>query len=164
MPTLPAGSYQDASISFLDAGGERASFHIFGTVLTAGNFAAQQTAWATLITAVTALALGVRAEDTYGDTTRYVAARPTNGAAREVALQIWFQDDVTGSRFSALIPTLDISLIEYIDNIGARDAVDPTTTEVAALTTALEAFPVRNPLAQANAVSVVGYKVVRGLK
>jgi len=164
MPSMPAGSYQPASASYLDAGGERGSFHIFGTILTTGNIVAQTAAWADVLTALDALALGARIEDTYNDRTLYNVARPVNGAAREIALQVWFQDATTGARWSANLPTLDISLIEYIDNIGAKDAVDPTTTEIAALTTALEAFPVRNPLAQGNTVNVVGYKVVRGNK
>lgn len=164
MPTLPAGSYQGASVSYLDAGGERGTIHVFGTVLTAANYDAQQTAWSAVLTALDALALGARIEDTYGDTTRYSVARPTNGAAREVSLQVWFQGQTTGSRFSANLPTVDLSLIEYIDNLGAKDAVDPSTTEVAALTAALEAFPVRNPFSQAETVLVVGYKVVRGQK
>lgn len=161
---LPAGSYQPASVSYLDAGGERGTFHVFGKILTTGNIVAQTAAWATLLTALDALALGSRVKDSYNDESLYAVARPTNGAAREVALQVWFQDATTGQKFSANLPTIDISLIEYIDNIGARDAVDPSTTEVAALTDALEAFPVVNPEAQSNTVSVVGYKVVRGFK
>jgi len=164
MPSMPAGAYQPASASYLDAGGERASFHIFGQILNTGNIVAQTAAWATMLSALDALALGARIRDFYNDESVYSVARPTNGAAREVALQVWFQDDVTGSRWLANLPTLDISLITYINNIGAKDAVDPSTTEVAALTAALEAFPVVNPLAQGNAVSVVGYKVVRGSK
>jgi hypothetical protein len=162
--SLPAGSYQPASISYLDAGGERATFHVFGKILTAANIVAQTAAWATVLTAADALALGARVRDSYNDESLYSVARPTNGAAREVALQVWFRDVTTGQKWSANLPTVDIALIEYIDNIGARDAVDPTTTEVAALTTALEAFPVVNPEAQTNTVEVVGYKVVRGNK
>ena len=164
MATLPAGSYQDASASYLDAGGERGSFHIFAKTLTAANFDAQTAAWGNVLAALDALALGARIEDVYNDRSRYGVARPTNGAAREVALQVWFQDGVAGSRWSASLPTLDVSLIEYIDNLSAKDAVDPTTAELAALTAALEAFPVVNPLNQAHAVTVVGYKVVRGQK
>jgi hypothetical protein len=164
MPSMPAGSYQPASASYLDAGGERAAFHVFGTILTTGNIVAQTAAWADVLAALDALALGARIEDTYNDVSKYSVSRPTNGAAREVALQVWFQDATTGAKWSASLPTVDISLIEYVDNIGAKDAVDPSTTEVAALTAALEAFPVRNPLAQSNTVGVIGYKVVRGMK
>jgi len=164
MPTMPAGSYQPASISYLDAGGERGSMSFYGPILTTGNIVAKAAAWADVLTAADALALGARIEDRYNDQSKYAVSRPTNGAAREVALQVWFQDATTGARWSANLPTIDLSLITYIDNIGARDAVDPSTTEVAALTTALEALPVVNPLAQGNTVNVVGYKIVRGLK
>jgi len=164
MPTLPAGTYQPASASYVDAGGERTSFHVYGKTITAANHDAQVTAWAAVLTALDALALGARVVDSYDDETRYFAARPTNGAAREVALQVWFQDATSGERWSAQLGTLDISLISYVDNIGAKDAGDPTTTEVAALTTALEAFPVVNPLNQTHVVNVVGYKVIRGNK
>jgi len=161
---MPAGSYQPCSISYLDAGGERGSMHFFGQILNTGNIVAKTSAWADVLTAADALALGARIEDTYNDQSKYGVSKPTNGAAREIALQVWFQDATTGSKWSANLPTLDISLIEYLDNIGAKDAVDPATTEVAALTAALEALPVVNPLAQGNTVNVVGYKVVRGQK
>ncbi len=138
--------------------------HFYGKILTTGNIVAQTAAWADVLTALDALALGARILDTYNDESRYNVGVPTNGAAREIALQVIFKDATTGQTFLANLPTLDISLIEYVDNVGARDAVDPTTTELAALTTALEAFPVVNPTAQANAVNVIGYKVVRGNK
>jgi len=164
MPTLPAGSYQPASASYLDAGGERGSFHVYGKIISAANHDAQATAWGNVLTALDALALGARIEDRYDDLSRYSVVPPTNGAAREVSLQVWFQDETSGQKWSANLPTVNLAKISYIDNIGAKDAVDPTTTEVAALTTALEAFPVVNPEAQTHTVHVVGYKVVRGLK
>jgi len=165
MPTLPAGTYQDASASYLDAGGERGTFHLYGKVITAANEVAQAGTWATLLGAVDALSLGVRARDQYNDTTTYVAARPTNGAAREIALQAIFQDSTTGETWvRTVVPCLDISLISYVDNVGAKDAVDLSTSEVDALITALNAFPVVNPRAQSNTVTVIGMKVVRGQK
>jgi len=167
MPSLPAGTYQTASASYLDAGGELGhTTNLWGTVITAANQAAQAAAWATLLTAMDALALGNRKVDNYGDKSTYAVAIPTNGAAREVALQAIYQDATTGSSWRGIIvPTLDISLVTYVNNVGAKDAViiqDGGAVE--ALYDALVAFPVRNPLAQANTVNIIGMKVVRGQK
>lgn len=164
MPILAAGTRQGASVSYLDAGGERGSFRVWGAVITAANEAAQSTAWAAVLTAADALALGARVRDSYVDETTYAVARPTNGAAREIALKIIFQDATTGQTWQSLLPTLDISLISYVDNYGAKDVVDLTTTEVAALVSALNAFPVKNPYNYANNGAVIGAQVVRGFK
>lgn len=164
---LPAGTYQVASASYLDAGGEIGhTTNLYGTVITAANAAAQATAWAAVLSAMDALSLGARKSDRYNDKTTYAVARPTNGAAREVALQAVFQDTVNGQIWRGIVvPCLDISLITYIDNIAARDAVvveDGGVVE--ALRDALLAFPIRNPYAQANTVAVAGMTVVRGQK
>lgn len=164
MGVFPAGTRQAGSVSYLDAGGERASFHSWFPVINAANEAAQTAAWATLIAALDALALGNRVRDSYVDQTYYVANRPTNGAAREIALRIIFRDATTGQTWDAYLPTLDISLIEYDPNYGAKDVVDLTTTEVAALITALDAMPPKNPYNYANNGAVIGMQVVRGFK
>lgn len=163
---LPAGTFQVASASYLDAGGEiGVTTNLYGTVVTAANEVAQSAAWTALLSAMDALALGNRKADRYIDKTTYDVSRPTNGAAREVALLAIFHDTVNGQRWRGIVvPTLDLSLIEYSSNVAAKDVVDLTTTEVAALITALEAFPVRNPYAQGNAVEVEGLAVVRGQK
>lgn len=163
---LPAGTYQIASVSYLDAGGEIGhTTNLYGKVITAANEVAQAAAWATVLTKMDALALGARKSDRYNDKTTYAVSRPTNGAAREVALEGIFRDTVNGQVWRGIIvPTLDISLITYVDNVGAKDAVDPSTTEVSELIAALEAFPLVNPYAQANTVVVDGVVVVRGQK
>lgn len=163
MPTRPAGSYQPASISYLDAGAERGSFKVDGKTLTAANFDAQVAAWADILAAADALCLGARIEDTYNDQSVYGVAAPTNGAAREVALQLIFMDATSGEKWRANLPTLDISLIVYDTNYGAKDVVLMTSTEVAALIDALEGFVV-NPANQAHTVTVIGARVVRGQK
>jgi len=164
MPVLPAGTRQGGSVSYLDAGGERASVRFWLPIITAANEAAQSTAWATLLTALDALTLGARVRDDYVDTTTYAVARPTNGAAREVALKLIARDSGTGQTWDYLIPTLDISLIAYISNYGAQDVVDITTTEVADVIDALAAMPLKNPYNYANNMTVVGAQVVRGFK
>jgi len=164
MPTYPAGTKQKGSIGALDAGGEKASVAFFLTIVTAGNAAALTTAWATLMTAWDALFLGARYVDRYVDTTDYAVARPTNGAAREISLKLICRDATTGQTINYYCPTLDITKISYIDNYGAKDVVDLTTTELADFIAALEAIGLKDPYAYGNAMTVVGAQVVKGQK
>jgi len=160
----PAGSVQKGSIGSLDAGGEKASVSFFLTLITAANAVAQGGFWDTLMTAWDALFLGARYTDSYVDRSNYAVARPTNGAAREISLKLICRDATTGQTVNYYCPTLDISLISYIANYGAKDVVDLTTTELAAFIAALEAVGLKNPYAYANAMTVVGAQVVKGQK
>lgn len=165
MPTLPAGTRGPASISYLDAGGERGSAHFWFPVITAANEAAQSTAFGTLLTAMDAITLGARVRDQYVDETTYAVARPTNGAARELALKVIFRDATTGQTWDSTIPTLDPSQVSYDPNYGARDVVLLTDGgAVEDLVTALNAMPPKNPYAYANNGTVVGAQVIRGNK
>jgi len=163
MAYFPAGQYQPATLGVIDAGNERGTFRCWGKVLTAANHDAQVTLWGNLKTALTALALGALTYSQYDDKITYVVVVPTNGAAREVSLQIIGQNPATGVIYRFNLPTVNLALITYVDNIGAKDAVDPTTDELAALTTAFEAFAV-DPRAATTLLQVRGYRVVRGLK
>jgi len=164
--TYPAGTKQKASISYLDAGGEYGSFSMFAPVITAANEEDQSSAWADVLTAADAITLGNRAKDTYVDETTYVVSRPTNGAARELAAKIIFRDPSTGQTWNSLLPTLDPSQITYIPNLGAKDVVNLSGTAVAALITALNAMPPKNPYdyASAGTCVVADVQVVRGQK
>lgn len=160
---LPIGTYQIASASYLDAGNEIGNASFYGKVVTAGNEAAQAATWATLLGAMDALSLGARKRDTYNDKTTYDVVPPTNGAARELALRVRFHDTTNGQQWlSTVVPCLDNTLVTYLP--GGADIIDLTTTEVAALITALDAFPVVNPYAQANTVEVLAVYAVRGQK
>lgn len=160
--SYPAGTKQKGSIGALDAGGEKASVAFFLTIINAANEAAQSTKWATLMSAWDALFLGARYQDRYVDTTSYAVARPTNGAAREISLKLIARDAATGQIVNYYCPTLDISLIEYDPNYGAKDVVDLTTTELAAFIAALEDVGLKNPYAYGNAMTIVGAQVVKG--
>ena len=160
----PAGTKQKGSIGALDAGGEKASVAFFLTIINAANEAAQSTKWATLLSAWDALFLGARYQDRYVDTTTYAVSRPTNGAAREISLKLICRDATTGQTINYYCPTLDISLIEYDPNYGAKDVVDLATTELAAFIAALEDVGLKDPYAYANAMTVVGAQVVKGQK
>jgi len=165
MPTLPAGTRGPASISYLDAGGERGSAHFWFPVITAANEAAQSTAFAAVLAAADALTLGARVRDQYVDETTYAAGRPTNGAARELALKVVFRDATTGQTWDSILPTLDPSAVTYDPNYGARDVVILTDGAlVEAYVDALNAMPPKNPYAYANNGVVVGAQVIRGSK
>ncbi len=166
MPVLPAGTRAKASISYLDAGGERGSFSMFAPVVTAENLDDQATAWGAVLTAADAITLGNRIKDTYVDETVYAVARPTNGAAREIALKVIFRSAGTGQTWESLLPTLDVSQVTYDPNYGAKDVVLLSGTAVAALVTALNAMPPKNPYDATYADNgvVVGAQVVRGQK
>jgi len=160
---LPIGTYQLASASYLDDGGELGNMAVYGKVITAANEVAQAAAWATLLGTIDDLSLGARKRDTYNDKTTYDAVRPGNGAARELCLRARFHDTVNGQQWLAtVVPCVNPTLIEFVP--GGKDVVDLTTTEVAALIAALEGFPVVNPYAQANAVEVLAIYEVRGQK
>lgn len=156
---LPAGGYQPAEISYLDAGNEIGTCRFYGQVLTAANFDANVALWATLLTATDAITLGARKKDVYNDESLYNVSQPTNGAARETRLLAQFRDNTTGEMMSTSIPTLDPTIPDYVININAKDVVQiDTPTEIDDWVTAFNAFA-RNPRT-GNAVTVVGLQVV----
>jgi len=156
---LPAGSYQPAEISYLDAGNEIGSCRFFGSELTEGNFTAKIALWATLLTSMDAITLGARKKDVYNDESLYNVAQPTNGAAREIKLLVQYKDATTGEAMTTTIPTLDPTIPEYVVNINASDVVVMNSpTEITDFITAFEAFAV-NPRT-GNAVTVSGLQVV----
>jgi hypothetical protein len=164
MGLYPAGTSQKGSIGVIDAGGEKASVSFFLPVITAGNEVAQAAAWAVVLGAWDDLFLGARYRDVYNDTTTYAVARPTNGAAREISLKLITRDNTTGQTVDYYCPTLNIALISYLPNLGAKDVVDVSTAEVDAFIDALNAMPLKNPYNYANNMVVAGVQVVRGQK
>lgn len=158
--SLPAGSRSPATISYLDAGNEIGVAKFHGKTITAANHDAQVALWSTLLSATDAITLGARLKDTYNDETTYLVSKPTNGAAREYKLLVQMRNSVTGRRWTFTVPTLDPTVPSFIDNISARDAIELTTPQaIADFITAVEAFVV-DPLAEANAVAVIGLKAV----
>jgi len=157
--SYPSGSYSPAKMSLVDAGNEVGTFRIFGTLLTAGNFAAKRALWATLVAAVQAICLGAVSVEEYGVRTLVSWAQPTNGAAREVKLLTQYEDATTHQRFSTTIPTLDPALPDYVINVNARDVILTTSPSgVTDYITAFNAFAV-SPLT-GNACQIIGLKVV----
>lgn len=157
--SLPSGDYSPASITFRDAGNEPGVFRCHGAKLTAANFTAKQALWATLVSAVDALALGQKEKSVYGVESTFSWSQPVNGAAREFKLLVQYKDATTGQRLTCTIPTLDPTIPDYVININAVDVVELTSPgEITDFITAFEAFAV-NP-ATTNAVVVIGLKTV----
>lgn len=152
-----------ATLSLRDAGNEAASFQVWGAVLTAANFAAQRTAWLDLVTAAMALVLGAQAGEDYGIQTQELWVQPTNGAARELALKVSYRDNIMGQRFTASLPTLNPTAINYVINSQAKDVVQMAAPAgVVTFITTFEAFAV-NPF-NGNPCQVLGLRVARGGK
>jgi len=156
--SLPAGDYSPASITVLDQSGETSTFSVFGTILTAANFTAQRTAWATLVGAINDIKLGVNVKTAYGVETTYVANLPgDNNAQRENKLLVQFRDAANGQKFTATIPTIDLTLLAFQSNAGDFVALD-SPTEIADFVTAFEAF-VKTPVGN-HSVTITGLKFV----
>lgn len=166
MPIITPGTKQKGSISGIDAGGESFSTAVWLPVLTAGNIVAKSALWATVLSTWNALFLGEAETVRYADTEKFLVARPTNGAAREVALKLIARSTATGQTLNQYWPTINIALISYIPNYGAKDVVDLTTDELAAFIAALNAMPLINPYdpAYADTMTIVGAQVVKGSK
>jgi len=157
--SLPAGSYQPGIVSYMDAGNEIGTMKAYGAIISAANFTAKVALWATLLTALDAITLGVRTKDVYNDESLYTVDQPTNGAAREIRLLIQYHDVITGERYTTSVPTLDPAIPDYIQNINAKDAVSVTSpTEITDLIAAFEAWAVA-PRTNNN-VEVIGLQVV----
>jgi len=158
--SLPSGAYQDATISYLDAGNEVGRFRCFGKVITAANHDAQEALWVTLVAAADALVLGVRIRNQYSSDNVQVGTQPTNGAAREIKLLVQYIDDTNGKRMTCSLPTLDPTLPDYVVNINAKDVILlDSPTEISDFIAAFEAFAI-NPEQPTHTVSVIGLKVV----
>jgi len=163
MPFIVPLEGSPALLSGIDAGNEAWNFSVYGKILTAGNFAAQETLWDTLWTAAMALSLGAKKTTSYGNEIHYAYTQPTNGAAREIALRVSAKDVTTQERFSYQLPCIDPTIPVYIQNVDAKDAIDPSTpSQMTDFIEAFEAFCV-SPVT-GNALGVYGVRVVRGKK
>jgi len=166
MPFLVPLLGSPALISGIDAGNEAWSFGIYGKVLTAGNFAAQEalfTGTGGLVDKAMAIVLGAKKTTEYGNEIHYAYTQPTNGAAREIALRISAKDATTQERFSYRLPTIDPTIPEYLLNVDAKDAIKlDAPSSIVDFIAAFEAFAV-SPVT-GNALGVYGIRVVRGGK
>lgn len=139
---------------------------MFVPVIDAENIEDQAGFWAAFLTQADNMTLGNRRNDKYIDDTYYLVTRPTNGAAREIALKIIFRSAATGQTWDSYLPTLDVSKVTYIQNYGAKDIVNMAGTDVAAFVTAINALTPKNPYDATYADNgvVADVQVVRGFK
>jgi len=143
--------------SFLDASQETSSFGVVSTDLTAANFDAQATSFASLQSAVDNLSIA-----TLRTTSRAITPDvpnnvvPTNPyAQRELKWLVSYTGDTSGKEFQIEIPAADLT-----DNLVAgTDLADLTSTDWAAFITAFEAFA-RSPDDDTETVTVIGARVV----
>jgi len=158
--SLPAGTYQPATETLVDAGNETSIFKVYGKVITAANHDAQVTLWNALRTAIGVITLGVVSKAIYASEITLDWDQPTNGASRELKLLVQFKDSTTGKRYTATVPTLDPTVPTYIQNINVKDAISVTApSSIVDFIDAFEAFvvPPENP---GNTVTVIGLRVV----
>jgi len=139
-----------------DYSNEKSNFGVNSTVLTAGNFAAQQTLAAALAGAIEDL--------TIGELTKQVAlvpvidtpAIPTDPyAQRELKWLVRYQGDSSGKMFSIEIAAPDITG----NVVPNTDVADITSTDWAAFVTAFEAYA-KSPDDVAETVTVIDARVV----
>lgn len=163
------GFYQDWLLSFKDAGNENTSTGGRAQVIAAdgSNVAAQQALFETFYAAAQALLLGNPDGRRYISTQVQNAAIPTNGAARELKLQVFYRNPTTGGKHTMTFGTLNPNAVTYINNVGARDAISMTTpAPVVTFINAFNAFVVDPDVAAASiGVPLTGADVVvTGLK
>jgi len=160
---LAPGTQNKATISIRDAGNEIGTFSCVGADITAANRDAQEALFTALVTATAALTLGAITKTSYISQTTQATTQPTDGAARELKLLVQYQVTSganTGARWNTTVPCLDPSKVSYVQNINAKDVVDPSVgTELLAFIDAFEGFAV-DPANGTGAVEVVGLKVV----
>jgi len=139
-----------------DYSNEKSTTVLNTTVLTAGNFAAQQTLAAALAAAIEDLTIGELTKQINSVPVLYTPAIPTNPyAQREMKWLVSYQGDVSGKLFSSEIAAPDIT-----DNVVPNtDVADITSTDWAAFVTAFEAY-VKSPDDPTETVTVIGAHIV----
>jgi len=139
-----------------DYSNEKSTTVLNTTVLTAGNFAAQQTLAAALAAAIEDLTIGELTKQINSVPVLDTPAIPTNPyAQREMKWLVSYQGDVSGKLFSSEIAAPDIT-----DNVVPNtDVADITSTDWAAFVTAFEAY-VKSPDDPTETVTVIGAHIV----
>lgn len=145
------------TFSFIDFSNEPSSFGVTSVDLTAANFDAQATAFASLQSAVDNLSIATlrsHQRSITPDTPNNVL--PTDPyAQREIKWLVSYTGDTSGKEFQIEIPAPDLT-----DNlVPATDFADITSTDWAAFVTAFEAFA-RSPDDDTETVTVVSARLV----
>jgi len=139
-----------------DYSNEKSNFGVNSTVLTAGNFAAQQTLAAALAGAIDDLTIGELTKQTALVPVIDTPAIPTDPyAQRELKWLVRYQGDSSGKMFSIEIAAPDITG----NVVPNTDVADITSTDWAAFVTAFEAYA-KSPDDVAETVTVIDARVV----
>jgi len=143
-------------IQITDYSNEKSSFSVTSITANAGNLAAQQTAAAALVAAVTDLTIGELTKQTMNLVIYDTPAIPSSPyAQRELKWLVSYQGDSSGKLFSVEIAAPDIT-----DNVVVNtDVADLASTDWAAFVTAFESY-VRSPDNGTETVTVIGARVV----
>jgi len=139
-----------------DYSNEKSSTVLNTTVLTAGNFAAQQTLAAALAAAIEDLSIGELTKQSMSLVILDTPAIPTSPyAQRELKWLVSYVGDSSGKIFQIEIAAPDIT-----DNVvGNSDIADLASTDWAAFVTAFESY-VRSPDNGTETVTVIKAQVV----
>lgn len=145
------------NLQYLDYSGERSSASWYQAKPSGAAF--DVVSWEALADdiadAIDAITLGTQGKRTYSTEvlsgSDVLPASPV--AQRETGLRVFFQDDVTGDKYSMVLPCPDLALLAA----PGTDNVDLTITEMAAFVTAFEAGAISKAL---NSVTVTGAKII----
>jgi len=144
------------AVQITDYSNEKSTTVLNTTVLTAGNFTAQQGLAAALVDAIDDLTIGELTKQVNSIPVVDTPAIPTNPyAQREMKWLVQYQGNSSGKMFSSEIAAPDIT-----DNVVPNtDVADLTSTDWAAFKTAFEAY-VKSPDDDAEGVTVIGAHLV----
>jgi len=139
-----------------DYSNEKSNFGVNSTVLTAGNFAAQQTLAAALAGAIEDLTIGELTKQTALVPVVDTPAIPTDPyAQRELKWLVRYQGDTSGKMFSIEIAAPDITGNVVVNT----DVANLASADWAAFVTAFEAYA-KSPDDVAETVTVIDARVV----
>lgn len=126
------------SVTYLDYDGEASNVRLPFVALTAGNFAATETALDALRDAITAITLGTMSKTVYGNEDLVsITKAAVSDAQRELKWLVQYHDTTSLKRYSCELPTADPAQLDAGDrlhaNIGDAGVVDAFVTAFEAI-------------------------------
>lgn len=164
-PIVPAvGGRQPITVQYRDFSGEVKSIRLYAGEITAVSIAGFLSDFGDLQTALDAVTLGVRSQQTWGEQTIVSNDLPTSKNAQiESELLVRCRGAVSEAPFSFRIPTVDYTAFNYADPPAGDQVIISgagASAETTALVDAIEAL-CKMPDDETEAVEVVGMEVVR---
>lgn len=146
-----------AILTLKDFSDENTSVGVYSEALTAGNFAAQETEWTALRTAIQALTLGNTARHSIAQQTEVTTLPPSDPfAQRELKWLVSYVGNVSGKTFQIEMGTADPAN-DHLS--GNTDQADLAQADWVAFITAFEAFA-KSPDDITEAVTVTAARLV----